>query len=251
MLLYGAFAVHFLLAFWAIYERRTFRLPPAELLRIALGLWLPVLLMGHVIATRLEFELIGSDPTYARIVAGLWSSNAEWRQIGLLAPGWLHGCLGLYYAFGHRPLWRRLQFVLFAIALLLPVLSALGFVTMGRDIARKLTARGCRDLDSAPVDAETQAKRATMRRWLDGLLLVYVGLIGATFAARGVRNMVERRRRGLVTISLSEPYRSCAARMVGAGGEPRFPYRARIELRRAGEMLDLPGARDQRRRFLS
>ena len=199
--LYGAFALHFLLAFWAIYDRRTFRLPPAELLRIALGLWLPVLLMGHVVATRLEFELIGSDPTYARIVAELWSSHAEWRQIGLLAPGWLHGCLGLYYAFGHRPWWRRMQFVLFAIALLLPVLSALGFITMGRDLDRKLTAQGAVISAPSPPDAETIAKRAAMRRWLDGLLLVYAGIVGGTFAARGVRNMVERRRSGLVTIS--------------------------------------------------
>src|SRR4051812_31948640 len=32
VLLYGAFFTHFLLALWAVYERRTFRLPPAELL---------------------------------------------------------------------------------------------------------------------------------------------------------------------------------------------------------------------------
>src|SRR6266403_6325332 len=37
VLLYGAAGVHFVLALWAIYERRTFRLPPAELLRIAMG----------------------------------------------------------------------------------------------------------------------------------------------------------------------------------------------------------------------
>ena len=119
--------MHFFLAFLAIYERRTFRLPPLQLLRIALGLWLPVLLLGHFTATRLEFEVMGSDPTYGKIVAELWASDSEWRQIGLLAPGWLHGCLGLYYALGHRALWRRMQFILFAIALLLPVLSALGF----------------------------------------------------------------------------------------------------------------------------
>ncbi len=83
---------------------------------------------------------MGSDPTYGRIVAELWASNSEWRQIGLLAPGWLHGCLGLYYALGHRALWRRMQFILFAIALLLPVLSALGFVTMARDLARNAVA---------------------------------------------------------------------------------------------------------------
>src|SRR5262245_12993865 len=199
IVLYGAFVLHFLLAFWAIYQRRTLRLPPLELLRNVLGLWLPVLLLGHVTATRLEFELIGSDPTYARIVAALWASDAEWRQIGLLAPGWLHGCLGLYYAFGHRPLFRRLQLVLFAIALLVPVLSALGFITMARDIARIPKPGGPANV--VQVSAETEATKATMKWWHDGILWVYVGLIGATLAARQVRNIVERRRRGLVTIS--------------------------------------------------
>src|SRR5260370_867476 len=37
ILLYGAFAIHFMMALFAVYERRTFRLPPLELLRIVLG----------------------------------------------------------------------------------------------------------------------------------------------------------------------------------------------------------------------
>jgi adenylate cyclase len=168
-------------------------------LRIALGLWLPVLLMGHFAATRLEFEVMGASPTYGRIVAELWASNSEWRQIGLLAPGWLHGCLGLYFTFRHRFWWRRLQFVLFAFALLLPVLSALGFLTMGRDIARRSAAETAEI--SEPVSAEERATHNAMKRWLGGLLWVYVGLVGATFAARAVRITVERHRRGLVTIT--------------------------------------------------
>jgi adenylate cyclase len=199
ILLYSAFFVHFLLAFWAIYERRTFRLPPLELLRIGLGLWLPVLLMGHFTATRLEFEVLGSSPTYGRIVDELWASNSEWRQIGLLAPGWLHGCLGLHFAFRHRQWWRRMQFVLFAIALLLPVLSALGFITMGRDIARRSAAQPSEIAE--PLSAEARATHAKMQRWLNGLVWGYVGLIGATFGARAVRIAVERRRRGLITIN--------------------------------------------------
>src|SRR5262249_40892830 len=46
LLLYGAAATHFILALWAVYERRTFRLPPLELLRIALGFTLPIILIG-------------------------------------------------------------------------------------------------------------------------------------------------------------------------------------------------------------
>jgi adenylate cyclase len=96
LLLYSTAALHFVLALRSIYERRTFRLPPLELLRIGLGFWMPVLLLGHAITTRLEFELIGSPTTYARIVSDLWATDSEWRQLGLLAPGWLHGCMAVW-----------------------------------------------------------------------------------------------------------------------------------------------------------
>ena len=47
--------LHFVLALWAIYERRTFRLPPAELLRIAMGFTLPLILINHFANTRLAY----------------------------------------------------------------------------------------------------------------------------------------------------------------------------------------------------
>ena len=60
VLLYGAASLHFLLALWAIYERRTFRLPPAELLRIRLGFTLPIILIGHFANTRLAYDMEAS-----------------------------------------------------------------------------------------------------------------------------------------------------------------------------------------------
>ena len=134
-MLYGAFAVHFMMALVAVYERRTLRLPPLELIRIALGFSMPVLLIGHVAATRLAYDLYGlSIRTYTRVVANLWASGQQGWQLGLLAPGWLHGCLGLHFAFNRRPWFQRSRLVLFSAALLLPVLSALGFIAMGREL---------------------------------------------------------------------------------------------------------------------
>ena len=78
VILYGAAAVHVALAIVSVYERRTFRLPPLELLRIALGLWLPVMLIGHAVTTRLEYELVGAPSTYTRVVSDLWARNGEW-----------------------------------------------------------------------------------------------------------------------------------------------------------------------------
>jgi adenylate cyclase len=205
LLLYSAAGLHFTLALRSIYERRTFRLPPLELLRIALGFWMPVLLLGHAITTRLEFELIGSPTTYARVVSDLWATDSEWRQLGLLAPGWLHGCLGFHFALCRYVLYQKLRPVLFAVALLLPVLSALGFVAMGKELARAAQAGPAitATVIAAPaISAQAIAeRRAKLNRWRRGLLYGYFAIIGLGFLARGIRNLVERGRKNLVTIS--------------------------------------------------
>ena len=91
VLLYSSASVHVVLAFYALYERRTLRMPVIEWVRIVMGFGMPVLLIGHVIATRGAFEVYGLAPEYSRVIHGLWSSNNEWLQLGLLAPGWIHG----------------------------------------------------------------------------------------------------------------------------------------------------------------
>ena len=89
-----------MLALWAVYERRTFRLPPAELLRIALGFTMPLILINHFANTRLAYELFSLPTDYTHVIANLWFADSQGMQLGLLAPGWLHGCLGLHFAFG-------------------------------------------------------------------------------------------------------------------------------------------------------
>ena len=126
VLLYGAAGIHITLALVALYERRTLRMPPLEVLRIVFGLGIPTLLIAHVVTTRLAFEAYGTQPDYAHIVWMLWHSNREGRQMALLVPGWLHGCLGLKFAFGRQGWYQRLRLILFGAALLLPILAVLG-----------------------------------------------------------------------------------------------------------------------------
>jgi adenylate cyclase len=198
ILLYGAAATHFLLALWAVYERRTFRLPPAELLRIALGFTLPILLIGHAAATRLAYEVFGLASDYTRVVSNIWMAGSQGFQLGLMAPGWLHGCMGLHFAFSRRPIYRRLRFVLFAVALLLPVLSALGFIAMGRELASNPAAV---DASLQYLSPENAAQRLAIAQWKDNLLNWYFCIIGAAFVARQIRNLLERRGKQLVTVS--------------------------------------------------
>jgi adenylate cyclase len=198
VLLYGAALVHFLLALWAIYERRTFRLPPAELLRIALGFSLPIILIGHFANTRLAYDMFGLSSDYTRVIANLWAADSQGMQLGLLAPGWAHGCMGLHFAFNRRPLYRRLRFALFAVALLLPVFSAFGFVAMGRELSTN-TAAAAAAQDY--LSSDHLAERAGLARWHNGLLIGYFSIIGAVFGARAIRNLVEHSSNRLISIS--------------------------------------------------
>src|SRR5687768_5432503 len=56
VLLYGSFAVHYFLALRALWQRRTLRLLPAEWAQLVLGFSLPLLLVRHVVATRIGHD---------------------------------------------------------------------------------------------------------------------------------------------------------------------------------------------------
>ena len=198
VLLYGAFIMHFMMALFSVYERRTFRLPPLELLRIVLGFTMPILLIGHAASTRLAYELFGLSSDYTRIVANLWVSGSQGWQLGLMAPGWLHGCLGLHFAFNRRGWYRQFRFVLFSAALLLPVLAALGFIAMGKEIAGNPETMAAAH---AYLSADNAPQRLAIAQWKDNLLNWYYSIIGAAFIAREIRNLVERRSKRLVSLS--------------------------------------------------
>jgi adenylate cyclase len=197
ILLYGAAAVHFLMALLAIYERRTFRLPPLEIIRIVLGFTMPILLIGHAAGTRLAYDMYGLSSDYTRVVGVLWASGQQGWQLGLMAPGWIHGCLGLNFAFGRRQWFRQLRPVLFAIALLLPVFSGLGFIAMGRELAGTPRSAAAQEYLS-PANAE---QRLAIAQWKDNLLNWYFSIIFAAFMAREIRNLIERRAKGLVQVT--------------------------------------------------
>ena len=198
ILLYGAAAAHVGLALFALYERRTLRMPPLDLARILLGLGTPLLLIGHAVATRWAAEAYGMSPVYERIVYGLWVSDGEGRQLAMLVPGWLHGCLGVWFAFKRHEAVSRLKLPLFAAALLVPVLSGLGFVVMGREIGRLAADPEWVAIHAEVADADARVALARLR---DLLVAAWVALVATVFAAREIRAVVERRWNRVVTIA--------------------------------------------------
>jgi adenylate cyclase len=184
LVLYGAFATHLTLALTGLYQRHTLRLPPQELLRIAFGLSFPLLLVGHAVSARIGYEWYGLLPQYQRVIESLISSGNEGRQIALLAPGWLHGCMGLNVAFRHRASYLRWRWLFVTLAIALPLASAAGFVLMSQEIAQLLQDPAWRSQRAEQLPAADAKSLGDLR---DQMLNIYVGLLTAVLLARTVR----------------------------------------------------------------
>jgi adenylate cyclase len=186
ILLYGAVAVHFALAIRTIYGRRHWALPLTEWIRLCAGLSLPLLLVRHAVGTRIAASLYGFEPNYERVIVSLLFAGTQGLQIALLAPGWVHGCLGLWLGLRGHALAQRAKPVLLAACVLLPALSALGFVQMKRAITAAHATR-------LALDASLVEHRAALENWRHDLLAIYVSLIVTAFAAGQLRNWLDRR----------------------------------------------------------
>ena len=199
--LYGAISVHGILALWLLYDRRTLRMPLWEATQYGLGLLLPVLLVSHVVGTRIGWWRFGAEDLYARIVFALWLNAPELgaRQALAVVIAWLHACIGVHFWLRFRPWYPRAAPWLFAAALLLPTLALLGFVTAGREVAARAKTPGWTEAmlraANAPDPAEAAHLLAIRRGFLDAYLVALVGVM----AARGTRRLLERRRSVRIT----------------------------------------------------
>lgn len=169
VLLYGAFGLHLWLALRTIAMRTHWRLPLIEWLRLWAGFSLPMLLISHVVTTRVATSAYGFEPTYGKVVTSLAAGGAQAWQVALLAPGWVHGCLGLWVSLRHRPTAQWLRPWLFAFMVAVPVLSAAGFLQMGHD----LEAAGVVAIERGSDPTRPAAQGA----WRSGLLGGYLGLV--------------------------------------------------------------------------
>ncbi|HEX2011859.1 MAG TPA: adenylate/guanylate cyclase domain-containing protein [Roseateles sp.] len=201
LLLYGAAAVHMGLALWSLLARRSLRMAPLDALRVALGLLLPLLLITHVPGTRWAHGQFGLEAPYARVVRGLWSPESAALQLTLMSVAWLHACLGLHIAWRVRPRYRRWRPGLLLLAVLLPLLAALGFLMMGRELAWRELPEALR-MTAGQAVLVADFKRMAWSVY--GLLLL--GLL----ALRGLRLLHERHRGAL--LPLDYPDRRVQAR---------------------------------------
>jgi adenylate cyclase len=193
--LYGSFGIHNLLALWALYRRRTLRMPAWEASQLTLGLLVPPLLVWHVVGTRLAHEVAGTQTTYTFVVLALWQLNpiAGLRQVVVLAVAWIHGCIGLHFWLRLRPWYPRLARTIYSGFLLVPVLALLGFATAGQEVSRRASEPGFVQTVIREARLPSPAQREVLGQVARAIFWGDLGAIALVLAARAVREHIRRR----------------------------------------------------------
>jgi adenylate cyclase len=188
ILLYGSLATHFSLALASLYQRTTLRMPAWEAGQLLLGLAIPPLLIGHIVGTRLTWELLGHYIDYERIVGLLWSdSTAAARQSGLLLIVWTHLCFGVHFWLRIKAWYATAQPILFAAALLIPAIALAGFAAAGASLWPAIETVGGMQKYNLELAAMTDAQRANLAAWREGLTWGFWVLLATTLLARWLR----------------------------------------------------------------
>jgi adenylate cyclase len=196
-LLYGSFLTHGSLGLVALYRRRHFRIPANEFWQLLLGLSIPPLVIIHATNVRLGHFLFGLDDNYPRLVYQYWIAAPNpglLRQFALLLVVWTHACIGLRSWLRSKSWYQKWLPVMAAVVTLIPVLAVVGIADAGMNTA---------DLAASDpslfknYDPRGKPQSASLVRIGDGLIVTYLGLLGAVLVLRAGREWRERRHHGI------------------------------------------------------
>jgi adenylate cyclase len=196
-LLATAVTVHYVNALWSIYRRRSLRLSRWELWQLVLGLSIPLLLMIHVVGTRIAEATLEVTPYYSSTLVTWWV-RSPWfgvLQFTTLLVVWTHACIGVNFWLRTKRWFAAALIYLRPAALLLPALALAGYVTAGNQIRREVA----KNPDYAQASLDDSNYTDDNKRIINIITLAAIGghifLTMLPFAARAVRSALYRRRR--------------------------------------------------------
>lgn len=201
--LYGAFATHYSLALWALWQRRSLRMPFAEAAQLVLGFSIPFLLAEHVIATRVGDSFFDADFGYYSSLLLRLFVESPWRgvlQLTVLIVAWAHAMIGLRFWLRVKPWYPHWQWALFAGALLLPTLAILGYAEGGREVAALARSPAWLAQNAAEHPRASPANLVFLADLTLGTRFFFAASLLAVLLARLLRRAVQRRR-GLVRLA--------------------------------------------------
>ncbi|MEL6373208.1 MAG: adenylate/guanylate cyclase domain-containing protein [Pseudomonadota bacterium] len=190
IVLAAALGVHMVLALTRTLARTTVAMPLWEVAQVISGLAIPLLLAKHIIATRISATLFTTNDTYEYELAQLWPGLALEQSI-LLILVWLHAMIGLHFWLRLSRWYQRAQPIVIAAGVAIPILALTGFMSAGREVARRLAEDGAFSAMQArtnwPDDGEI-ASLLSMMGQANTAFYVVIGALATVVILRALPN---------------------------------------------------------------
>ena len=245
VLLDSSLVVHVALVLTALYRRRHLRLPRWEIVRLVMGLLMPVFLIPHIFGTQVLNATYGVNDSYAYVVSDMWVAHPDSviLQSLLLVLAWAHGSMGVHYWLRFRTWYPRLAPWLRSAALLLPVFGLLGFYHAGRSFG---ALWGDPNWHARTFPAGVEQQNDVVLGWANITVAIFVLLVAGGFCgALGSCISAAAQGRGAPDISAGAPS-GHSSRYHRAGGQPLGGHSPCVDLRRARALHHLPLTRSRR-----
>jgi adenylate cyclase len=202
-ILYSAFTVHYCLALWALWLRRSLKMPFSEAAQLVLGFSIPFFLVDHVLNTHVADAFYGGNYGYYQSLLYRYFVTAPLRggqQLAVLVIAWVHAMIGMWFWLRLKPWYPRWQPLLYAVALLVPTLAFVGVLEGAREVIAQSTdpvwIAEMRRVHPQPAPADM----AIIEQMIVWLRRFFVLALAAVLVARIVRSYWERRH-GVIRLS--------------------------------------------------
>ncbi len=202
-ILYSAFTVHYCLALWALWLRRSLKMPFSEAAQLVLGFSIPFFLVDHVLNTHVADAFYGGNYGYYQSVLYRYFVTAPLRggqQLAVLVIAWVHAMIGMWFWLRLKPWYPRWQPLLYAVALLVPTLAIVGVLEGAREVVAQ-SADPAWVAEMMRVHPQPgAADMATIDQMVLWLRRFFVLALVAVLVARIMRSYWERRH-GVIRLS--------------------------------------------------
>ncbi|WP_299556006.1 adenylate/guanylate cyclase domain-containing protein [uncultured Tateyamaria sp.] len=174
---------HMVLSLTKVVMARTLRMPLRDWVQITFGLLIPIMLVDHLVYTRGAHEMLGVTTMFGYVNRLIWGTNDGWGQAALLIIAWVHGAIGLHMWLRLTEWWQRWVPWLIGLAVTLPTLALVGFVTFARTIDGLLSNPRAEQVAHAAWNWPDAAGFAQLAAAANNTTLVVWGILGAAIAA--------------------------------------------------------------------
>jgi adenylate cyclase len=176
---------HVALGVYKFLERRTLRISIPEIIQLAFGLLIPLMLMRHVLGMRGAKFFFDVDDNYYYALWVMWPAEGLW-QAGLILLAWVHCWIGLFHWLRLKPWFLKTRPLFVGFAVLWPVLGYAGFVMAARVVQLET------EFEYPFTDEQAAFLEQAMRIALYGYGAFLVFLVGVRLLRGGLERLLPR-----------------------------------------------------------